>query len=72
MRAPFDVAVGTDAAKGVVDVDVFTKLPLAMIHRAMTPSGHMYCFPMDLEEAKTLRDMLNDAIEHVEAGGHGT
>jgi hypothetical protein len=69
-RAPFDVGVGTSAAEGIVDVDVYTSGP-QLVHRVMVDGSHMYCFPMILSEAKELRDMLNDAIEHVEAGGHG-
>lgn len=69
-RDRFDIAVGDDASKGIIDVDIFSYGPQTS-YRAMVPRGNMYCFPMVLSEAKTLRDMLNEAIEHVEAGGHG-
>lgn len=69
-RDPFDVGVGTDAAQGVIDVDIFASKRWR-VQRTMVNGDHMYCFPMILAEAKELRDMLNDAIEHVEAGGHG-
>lgn len=71
MSRRFDVSVGTDAAASIVDVDIFVSGEGRTIRWATAGGGDMYCFPMSLREAKVLRDMLDEGIEHVEAGGHG-
>lgn len=71
MRQAFDISVGTSVVGGIVDVDIFVGGPVSRIHRTMVNGDQMFCFEFILSEAKTLRDTLNDAIEHLESGGHG-
>lgn len=68
MKQAFDVGVGTDASSGIIDLDITCTYPLRTFYQG--PGCLTYSFPFDLAEAKMTRDMLNDAIEHVEAGGH--
>lgn len=74
-RQAFDVGIGTDAAGGIIEVDISCTGALRRFffpdRGAHANSYNTYRFPMILAEARVLRDMLNDAIEHVEAGGHG-
>jgi hypothetical protein len=72
-RQVFDIGVATNVRDGLIDVEIGCTGTLKPFFTpgAVDPDGYnVYGFPMILPEAKLLRDMLNDAIEHVEAGGH--
>lgn len=71
-RKPFDVSVASTAlGGGIVEVDIMNDEPHHFQRPDPDDAGWTYCFPLNLVEAKELRDMLNGAIEDVEAGGHG-
>jgi hypothetical protein len=61
-RRKHDIGIGTNAVTRIIDVEISYRVADTYVAHA---------FPMALEETRLLRDMLTDAIEHVEAGGHG-
>lgn len=71
-RKPFDVSVAsTGRHGGIVEVDITYGDPCHWQCPDPDDTGWTYCFPLDLSEAKELRDMLTSSIDDMEAGGHG-
>jgi hypothetical protein len=68
-RQKFDISVGTSVAPGIIDVSLLARQVEPVFQ--LGADSYAYSFPLRLDEAVVLRDMLTDAIEHVEAGGHG-